>query len=707
MTVWIAVSRFLAGLALGAAVCTGAAAAPVKTAHLEAELVAQGEAAPGGETYVALVQTLEPGWHSYWRNPGSAGEATSLQWTLPEGWSAGDIVWATPTRIPVGPLVSFGYEGKVVLPVPVTVPADARPGSRETLKAEASFLVCKEICIPAQASLSVDLVVSNTPAPDPRGGPLVADALAQAPKPAGLAAVTARDGGKLRLAVTGAALKAAPITKAFFFPFDAAAIDAAAAQGVELGPDGLTLTLTPQANARPTPLSGVLALGDRAYEITAQEGPLPAGAAGSGALKPATADEPGSAPGAALGLPLALLFAFVGGLILNLMPCVLPILWIKGAQLAAHAHDPRAARVQGIAFLVGCLLTFLVIAGAMLALRAAGAEIGWGFQLQSPAVVAVLALVMLLVALNLAGLFEVGTSVQGIGGGLAERSGAVGAFFTGVLAVVVAAPCTAPFMAAALGYAISQPAPAALAAFAALGLGFALPFTLLSFAPGLLRRLPRMGTWMTTFRVALAFPMLGAAAWMAWVLSAQGGPHALAALLAAALVLSFAAWLFGLGQKAFGAWTRVALEAALPVGVLVAAAILVPALGRSAKPASAPASAASSAALVAVPWSPEAVAGRKGVVFVDFTAAWCITCQVNESVALSSPAVAETFAKAGAVYMKADWTSRDPVITRALAAHGRAGVPLYLVYPAKGEPKVLPQLLSEGLVREAIENAAG
>lgn len=697
MTVWIAVSRFLAGLALGAALCGAAAAEPVETAHLEAELVAQGQAAPGGETYVALVQTLEPGWHSYWRNPGSAGEATTLDWTLPRGWSAGPIVWATPTRIPVGPLVSFGYEGKVVLPVPIRVPAEARPGSRETLKAEASFLVCKEICIPAQASLTVDLVVSQTPAPDPRGGPLVAEALAAAPKPGGLVAVVANAQGKTRLAVTGPALKEASITEAFFFPFDPALLDAAAAQAVELGPDGLTLTLTPQSGAGLAPLSGVLRLGDRAYEITATPGPLPPGAAGSGALKPAADAAP------SLGLPLALVFAFLGGLVLNLMPCVLPILSMKGVQLAAHAHDPRKARLQGLAFLAGCLLTFLAIAAAMLALRAAGAEIGWGFQLQSPAVVAGLSLLMLLVALNLAGLFEVGTSVQGLGGGLADRSGAAGAFFTGVLAVVVAAPCTAPFMAAAVGYAIAQPAPAALAAFAALGLGFSLPFTLVSFAPALLRRLPRPGPWMNTFRTALAFPMLGAATWLAWVLSAQAGSHALAALLAAALVLSLSAWLFGLGQRSFGGWTRIALEAALPLGMLVAALILVPALRRPADPASA---SASKAVLVAVPWSAQAVSSRTGVVFVDFTAAWCITCQVNERMALSSRAIAETFASAGATYMKADWTNRDPAIARALADHGRAGVPLYLVYPARGEPKVLPQLLSEGLVREAIETAA-
>jgi thiol:disulfide interchange protein DsbD len=697
MTVWIAVSRLLAGLALGAALFGSAFAQPVKTTHLEAELVAQGEAAPGSDTYVALVQTLEPGWHSYWRNPGSAGEATKLQWTLPQGWSAGPIVWAAPKRIPVGPLVSFGYEGKVVLPVPIHVPADATPGSRQTLKAEASFLVCKEICIPAQASLAVDLVVSSTPAPDPRGGPMVADALAATPKPAGLAAALVREAGKVRLAVTGAALKAAPITQAFFFPFDPTAIDPAAEQAVDLGPDGLTLTLKPQAGAAATPLSGVLAVGDRAYEITANDGPAPPGAAGLGAPK-AAASSPSS-----LGLPLALLFALLGGLVLNLMPCVLPILSIKGAQLAAHAHDPRKARLQGLAFLIGCLATFLAIAGALLALRAAGAEIGWGFQLQSPAMVAVLSLLMLLIGLNLAGLFEVGTSVQGLGGGLADRSGAVGAFFTGVLAVVVAAPCTAPFMAAALGYAIAQPAPAALAAFAALGLGFALPFTVLSFAPGLLRRLPRPGPWMKTFRTALAFPMLGAAGWLAWVLSAQAGPQALGALLASAIVLSFAAWLFGLGQRAFGAWARVGLEAALPVAMLIAAVILVPTLRRPATPATTP---ASNAALNAVPWSAEAVASRTGVVFVDFTAAWCITCQVNERVALSSPAIAQTFARAGATYMKADWTSRDPAITRALADHGRAGVPLYLVYPAKGEPKVLPQLLSEGMVREAIETAA-
>jgi thiol:disulfide interchange protein len=381
---------------------------------------------------------------------------------------------------------------------------------------------------------------------------------------------------------------------------------------------------------------------------------------------------------------------------------------MKATSLALHAHDAPKARAQGLAFLIGVLVTFLALAGALIAAKAAGSAVGWGFQLQSPPVIAALSLLMLLIALNLTGMFEIGLSAQGVGQDLTTRNGLAGAFFTGALAVVVAAPCTAPFMAAALGYALAQPAAIALLVFASLGLGFALPFTAVAFAPGLLRRLPRPGAWMNVFKTVMAFPMLGAAAWLAWVFTVQTGVNGLPLLLAAGLVTAFGAWLFGQGQMQMKTGPKIALQAALPLALIASAFLIAPvATAKPQQNALAPAGAVN---VPIEPWTPERLAELRAQgkpVLVDFTAAWCVTCQVNERAALASPEFAAALAKAGAVYLKADWTNRDPLIAKALADHGRAGVPLYLVYPAKGgEPQILPQLLTPGLVRQALEKAA-
>lgn len=687
------------------------AAQAVDTGHLEAELVARDlSVAPGATTYVALRQNIDKGWHTYWRNSGDSGEATRIQWTLPAGWRAGDIVWPAPHRQPTGPLMNYGYQGEVLLPVPLTAPANARPGEIVTLKAAATFLVCEEICVPEDAVLTVSLPVKEGLAePDPKWGGPIASTLAAAPAPGLLTGAFARQGPTIALAVTGAALKGLDLSDAYFFPFDATVIDHAKPQPIERGPDGLTLGLTPgyafQQPQAPAKLAGVLTVGGKAYEVTAAQGPLPAGASGLG--------PPKTAPGAAgLGLPLAALFAFLGGLILNLMPCVFPVLAMKAAALAGHAHERRAAQGQGLAFLAGVLTTFLALALVLVAVRAGGAAVGWGFQLQSPPVVAGLGLLMLGVALNLSGVFEVGGSLQGVGTSLAGKRGLAGAFFTGALAVVVAAPCTAPFMAPALGWALTQSAPAAVAIFLALGLGFAAPFALAPFVPGLLERLPRPGPWMDAFRKLLAFPMYGAAAWLAWVLTLQAGDMALARILAAAVVLALAGWLLGAAQR-----RRLAGRSAVPlmaVGGLLAALAATAAIWPNYAETTTVAAASGKGGAASVPyeaWAPDKVAAAQAAgkpVLVNFTAAWCVTCQVNERVALTSQAVADAFKDTGAVYLKGDWTKKDAVIEAELAKHGRAGVPLYLVYGAKGgEPVILPQILTEGLVVQALKDAQG
>ena len=704
---------------LAATLLAGAAMAGpvVNSGHIESELVAQETGiAPGGTVYVALRQKIIPGWHTYWRNPGDAGEATKIAWTLPAGWSAGDMVWPTPQKAKLGPLLDYAYEGEVFIPVPISAPANAQVGTTISLNADVAYLVCEQVCVPEDAKLTLLLpVVAGAPSADPKWGPVVADVLAKAPKPAGLKAVFKLDGQTLKLAVTGGPLKGADMAGAYFFPYSPKVIEHAAEQVIERGPEGLTLSLKPGydfvgGGTPPAELQGVLATKAGAWEVTATAGEPPATASGLGAPPAETAPAEGGAVRG--GLVGALVFAFLGGLILNLMPCVFPVLSMKAASLAGHAHDGGKARLQGLVFLLGVVTTFLVLAGLLLAVRAGGAAVGWGFQLQSPIVIAGLALLMLLVALNMSGVFEIGTSVQNVGSGASAQGGASGAFFTGALAVVVAAPCTAPFMAGALGYALTQPAIVALAVFLALALGFAAPFVAVTFIPGLLKLLPRPGAWMDVLKKGLAFPMYGAALWLTWVFAQQAGPIALGQVLGAGVLAAFGAWLYGLAQnrRAAGEGSTVSLV----VGLLavVAAIALAASAALAAKPpttATTSAEAPAGPGLVAETWSPEKVAELRAAgrpILVDFTAAWCVTCQVNEKVALSGAKVAEAFKAKDAVYLKADWTNRDPVIAKALAQFNRVGVPLYVVYPKNGGPPViLPQLLTEGLVIEAIEKA--
>jgi thiol:disulfide interchange protein DsbD len=700
----------LAGLLLAMGAAAAAQAAPARTEHLEVELAPQTRsAAPGSTIYVAVRQKIASGWHTYWRNPGDAGQATQLTWTLPKGWKAGEIVWPTPQRFVTGPLMNYVYADEVYLPVPIEAPASARPGETVAIRAKADFLVCSDICVPESTEVSLELPVTAGSAElDPRFGEAVSKALAAAPKPEGLPAAFAFDGTAVKLAVTGPAVRGADVSHAYFFPYDGAAIEHIKPQKAERGAEGLTLILEPgqafKAGKPPSGMAGVLSLGDRAYVIEAEPGPIPAGAYG---LSAAVTTTPAGAGAPAMGLLAAAAFAFLGGLILNLMPCVFPVLSMKAAALARHVEHPRAARAEGLAFLAGVVATFLVLAGVLIAARAGGQAVGWGFQLQSPAVVAVLALLMLLVGLNLSGVFQLGTSVQGAGAGLSARGGLAGAFFTGALAVVVAAPCTAPFMAGAIGWAVTQPPAAALLVFLFLGLGLAAPFTILSFAPGLFRRLPPPGGWMEGFRRVLAFPMYGAAAWLAWVFAVQAGTLALPFLFAAALAAAFAAWAWGVGQRAS---RPLPPRVAAAVAVLAAVPLLVVGAQMSAPAAASAQTAPAGPGIASEPWSPERVAALRAQgrpVFVDFTAAWCVTCQVNERTALAGRRVADAFARTGAVYLKADWTNRNDAIAKALAEHGRSGVPLYLVYGPTGEPTILPQLLTEGAVAAAIEKAKG
>ncbi|WAC60022.1 protein-disulfide reductase DsbD family protein [Brevundimonas sp. SL130] len=696
---------------------TPVSAGPRQADNIEAELVSLSQwAAPGSTVVVAVRQEIAPGWHTYWRNPGDSGGPTTLDWRLPPGVKAGEIVWPLPSRQRLMSLVNYGYSGEVYLPVPIEVPASARPGTVLPLTADVLFLVCSDqMCVPVQMSLRLDLPIrEGAPPLNPDHGAALEAVLAAAPRPAGIEARATLIDGVLTLSATGGPLSAALAdgepTQAVFYPFEGGVIDHAAAQSGQTGPNGLSLRLIAaddlKAKGLNGPISGVLATDAGAWEITARPGPVLAGAAGGRTLS-GEVETPAPAKTGLMLILQSALFALIGGLILNLMPCVFPILAMKAAALAASAHDAKTARRDGLLFMAGVLASFLVLAVVLLVLRAGGEAIGWGFQLQSPAVIAGLALLMLAVGLNLSGVFQVGAGVQAVGAGpLSRLPGGVGAFFTGVLAVVVAAPCTAPFMAVALGAALLMPWPAALLVFLMLGLGLGLPYLAVSLSPGLLRRFPRPGPWMDRLKGLLAFPMYGAALWLVWVFSRQTSAEALALFLAAALMLAFGLWLTGVNQTRRGEGGTAVVSA---VAAALAIFFTLCFAGLAASRAQPPANGSEAGPLAAAPWSAEAVGAAQAQgrpVLVNFTADWCVTCKINERAALSSPRVAEALQAANAVYLVGDWTRRDDAITRELERHGRSGVPLYLLYPASGgEPRILPQLLTEGVVTDALQTA--
>ncbi|WP_310796453.1 thioredoxin family protein [[Roseibacterium] beibuensis] len=688
-----------------------------RTERIAAELVAMSQwAAPGSTAIVAVRQDIEPGWHTYWRNPGDSGGATTLNWTLPEGVTAGDIVWPLPERQRLAGLMNYGYSGEVYLPVPVEIPASARAGTTLPLTVRALFLVCSaEMCVPDELTLSLDLPIREGAAPlDPRHGAGIRSILENAPRPAGIEARVALENGVLTLSAAGGPLAGRDPGPSYFFPFEGGVIEHPAPQSGSWGPQGLTLRMQGGGEVRggglTGPVGGVLVTAHGAWEINANPGAALAGTSGSGDLAPAE-DGPArpaatEGPGLA-GFAQAALFALLGGLILNLMPCVFPILAMKAAALTRSAHDPAHARRDGLAFLAGVLTTFLLLAGLLLALRAAGQAAGWGFQLQSPAVTAGLALLMLAVALNLSGVFHVGAGLQGAGSGpLARLPGGVGAFFTGALAVVVAAPCTAPFMAFALGAALLMPWPMALAVFLMLGLGLALPFVIVSLTPGLLSRLPKPGPWMERLKGLLAFPMYGTAAWLVWVFARQSGSEALGLLLLAAVLTAFGLWLAGVNQARRAEGGTAVVSAVAAAVALVSAFALVGVAARM--PPEPEVGAAGSSALPSRPWSSAAVEAARAEgrpVLVNFTADWCVTCKINERTSLTSDRVKAAMDTANAVYLVGDWTRRDDAITAELQRHGRSGVPLYLLYsPGSAEPRILPQLLTEGVIVDALKD---
>jgi len=696
-------------------------------AHLRVELLVPGTSLGKGSkpNPAGLYFKLEPGWHIYWKNAGDSGEPPHIKWTPPEGISASALQFPPPKRLPLGPLMDFGYENEVVFPFSIQVAKSAKTGPTD-LHAKVDWLVCREVCIPGKAELDLTKNVSDHPASlvssDPEAA-LIKRFATELPKPSpvGVKAVFQPAGSGFRLAVTTGQRE----TTAEFFPADQNVLDNPSPQKLTSMSKGLILDLKKDANltANPGQLRGVLELsGGRAFDLVAVPGVVAGGgSASSAATEPTSAAAPTQSPVAAQqsagqsGEPIAphapvasasaLLrasgLAFLGGLLLNLMPCVFPVLFIKGLALVRSSNEERhVLRAHGFIYAAGILVSFWTLVAALLVLRTAGTHLGWGYQFQSPVFLALMASLLFFLGLSLAGQFEIGLTLTSAGGSLAAKQGYAGSFFTGVLAVVVATPCTAPLMGAAIGYALQQSPAVTFAVFTALALGLAAPYVALTLQPAWTRFLPRPGVWMDLLKQATAVPIFATVIWLAWVLAQAYGAAILAALLTSLLLVAIAGWF--LGRWPAQRWAA-AVASFVLLGV-VAVSVFAPArLGAT----------PSATAAIATqggwePWTAETVShylsqGRP--VFVDFTASWCLSCQVNERVALSRPEVQRAFAEANVALLRADWTQHDDAIGQALASLGRSGVPAYVLYvPGEASPRLLPEVLTPGIVTDALVN---
>ncbi|MEM1057341.1 MAG: protein-disulfide reductase DsbD domain-containing protein [Bacteroidota bacterium] len=661
----------------------------------DADLVSSVESvAPGDSFEVALVLTQEPTWHSYWLNGGDAGQPTTLDWRLPDGVTASDLRFPVPESIEIAGLVSYGYEDEVALLAMVTVPEDFA-GSTLTLEGTADWLICADICLPATAEVSAVVPLGQT-APSALTSAftewnrlLPTDARGWTTE-----AIPTEEGFDLR--IIPAPDWEGSLEGAYFFPLASDQLDHAAPQTLSRDGEAFVFALDGSGiGETPDTMEGILALAegetvDGTHLGLSVRAPVP--------QLVASAPEAGEVA----SIWIALLLAFGGGLLLNLMPCVFPVLSIKILGFAeGREADSATMRRHGLLFAAGVLVSFLALAGALLALRAAGEGVGWGFQLQSPPVIAALAVLMTGLGLWMLGVVEFGYRLQTTAAGADRQSGAGGAFLSGVLATVVATPCTAPFMGAALGWALVAPAAAALAVFAVLGLGMALPYLLLSFFPAWLKMLPKPGPWMETLKQFLAFPLFLTAVWLVWTFGAQTGINGASALLAALVLVGLAAWMLGRwpGATVSGA-TRLVTR-----GLAVLA--LGGALALTAFGARQEAVAASASGDLWAPYDPaevETLVAAGEPVFVDYTATWCLTCQANKASTLRTEAVERAFADRGVHLFVADWTRRDDTITASLDALGRSGVPVYALYPGgSADPILLPELLTPGVVMDALD----
>lgn len=712
------VKNWVAALLLGLVITSPVQAEVFVGEEIEVELVSESENVVPGQTLWTAVR-LKPteGWHTYSRWPGDSGDATMIHdWTLPEGAVAGDIQWPVPTWLPFpgSDLVTFSYKGEVLLMVPISVPADLA-AERFQASAHVEWQVCDQICLIGDTVVSMDLPVEGEALrPHPQWASAFEQTRQNLPVPAdshALDALFAVGGDRISFSITSNERDFANVTEAWFFPDQRRILDPGPLRDVTLYP-GLVQITHGQPRRMLTDLTeigGLLAVQHadgsvNGFLVNADV----ADVQGLAAIAAVAAEQQGGASsftGGSTNLLVILLSALAGGVILNLMPCVFPVLSIKVLNLTSKADaTPAKHRIHGLLYTAGVIVAFLVLATVLLALRAGGEAVGWAFQLQSPWFVSLLVFVFFVMGLSLSGVYEFGTRLMGVGGGLTESGGYSSSFFTGVLATVVASPCTAPFMGAALGFALSQSWLVAMLVFAFLGLGMALPFLLLTFSPALMRFMPKPGQWMVTFKELMAFPMYAAALWLLWVLGMQTGVNGMIAVAAAALALAMALWLLQKASLSAGTW-RLANRVVSVALILAALSVLQTPLleARTGGIAYDP---DEEVDMAYEPFAAARVAELRQAgtpVLVNMTAAWCITCLANEQTTLSTARVKEAMDQFGITYMKGDWTNQDPEISKVLDEFNRPSVPLYILYPGDpaAEPRILPQLLTPSIVIDA------
>ncbi len=685
---------------------------PVDTEQAIAELVAGVGAVTPGQTFdVALRLELDPHWHVYWKNPGDTGLATTVDWTVAEGVKVGELEFPTPEKIITPPdFVSYGYEGELFFLAKVTVPEGLSVGETLSLKADASWLACEKICIPGGAKLALELpvVAAGEAVVSSPWTAALQEARANLPAvPDGAAFTFEALDSTISAQVEWGGLAGIDSDALYFYVEEEGLVSSDAPQNFVLSGSSLIISMQKSEyhEGEVDRLTGVLvsesgfpaAGGVRAVFLDSARVPGVGASTGSAAV-----------PAAGIGFAQALLFAFLGGVILNLMPCVFPILSVKVLGFVQQSgEDDKKALAHGLVFAGGVVASFWALAGALIALRAGGESLGWGFQLQSPYFVGILLLVMFLLGLSLAGVFEVGTSAVSLAGKV-KGDGYGGSFFSGVLATAVATPCTGPFMGPALGFALTLSAVQSLTVFTFLALGMAAPYVLLSSFPKLLKKLPRPGPWMETFKQLMSFPMFATCIWLVWLMGAHVGNDGLIMVLGGLLVVAIGAWVYGRWSVPSkpAVTRRVSAIAAAAIAVL-GIWMLIPSEEATQSAGAEYAGGPDQYGVVWESFSPEMVAAARAEgkpVFIDFTANWCLTCKANKAVVFTSDEVKQRFRELDVVMVKADWTKRNPVITQALEEFGRSGVPLNILYDGKTDtPMILPELLNPGIVLDALD----
>ncbi|MBF2066287.1 MAG: thioredoxin family protein [Calothrix sp. C42_A2020_038] len=676
---------------------TPAWANPVKTPNVQIQLISEvSNLQPQTPFWVGFNFKIRPGWHTYWRNPGDSGAAFKVNWKLPNGFTAGDIIYPYPEKFPVGPLMNYGYKNEVTLLSQIT-PTKIADGSQVEIQANAEWLVCEKECIPEEAFLSLKLPVTSDATRDNTTWAKFEQTRQALPKPSPWEAQGYVNGETLTLQLQAPQLNSTnnQIQEVFFFPDEDGWINNAAPQKVSFNQNGLTLDLQRGSRSDINEVSGVLVVSEKLESTLVNQ---------AFTIQVPVGIQPVQTAQASTSIPQVLLLAFIGGIILNLMPCVFPVLSIKALSIAQKSQASiKQVRLEALAFMAGVLTSFGAVGGTLLILRSLGEQIGWGFQLQSPVFVTLMAYLMFAVGLSLSGVFIFGAALMGVGQSLVSRSGYLGEFFTGIFATLIATPCTAPFMATAIGVALTQPPLIAIAIFEVLGFGLALPYVLICFTPGLQRILPKPGAWMETLSQVLAFPMYAATAWLVWILTLQAGTNGLAAALAGIVLIGFAAWFHQKTRFAKVLWQRLGT-----VGALVVVGFALTLAQIPSQTTTTIANHQQSNSLI--DWQPYTSVRltelrRSGKpVFVNFSAAWCVSCLVNEQVALNQSDTVAAFKAKGVTPLKADWTNRNPEITKALESFGRSGVPLYVLYSGANEqPIILPQSLSVSEILNSLQ----